>query len=119
MISIVNLDFGPPPHPMCFPTALLPGKKCSANWRLTIATFASFFTSITVKSRPSRNGIFIVSKYPGDSAFMNACWSSPSAYWCPSTAMELPHSLPARIGTVASAADFTPGADRMRSSTPR
>ena len=42
---------------------------------------------------------------------MNACMSSPSAAWCPSTDIELSHSSPLRIGTAAMPADFTPGAD--------
>ena len=82
-----------------------------------MATEDVSFASIRVKSRPSRIGIRIVSKYPGDSAFMNACMSSPSAAVCPSTDVEESHSSPARIGTVASAADFTPGAERSRCRT--
>ena len=35
--------------------------------------------------------------------------SSPSLAWWPSTDIVLSHSSPARIGTLASAADFTPG----------
>jgi hypothetical protein len=50
---------------------------------------------------------------------MNACMSSPSLAWCPSTAIELSHSSPARIGTDAYAADAVPGADRSLSSSSR
>ena len=48
---------------------------------------------------------------------MNACMSSPSFAWCPSTDMLLSHSSPARIDTPASAADFTPGTARRLSSS--
>ena len=48
---------------------------------------------------------------------MKACMSSPSLTWCPSTAIELSHSSPARIGTVANAADLMPGAERSLSSS--
>jgi hypothetical protein len=37
MISIVSLVDGRTPHPRCLPTALLPGKKCCAKRRSTIA----------------------------------------------------------------------------------
>ena len=98
---------------MRLPMALRPGKKCSAKRRLTIATwiFSKSTASPRRKSRPSSSGTFIVSKYPGETMFMNICMSSPSFAWCPSTAIELSHSSPARIATVANAADFTPGAD--------
>jgi hypothetical protein len=45
MISIVSLVAGPTPLPRCLPIALLPGKKCCAKRRLTIATVAFSFTS--------------------------------------------------------------------------
>ncbi len=48
---------------------------------------------------------------------MNAWMSSPSCAVCPSTATELSHSVPARIGTLMYAADFTPGAVRIFSSS--
>ncbi len=48
---------------------------------------------------------------------MNACMSSPSFGLWPSTDIELSHSSPLRIGTAASAADLTPGAERSRSSS--
>ena len=50
---------------------------------------------------------------------MNACMSSPSLTRCPSTAIELSHSSPERIGTVANAAAEMPGADRSLSSSSR
>ena len=62
MISIVSFDFGPSPNPIRLPTALLPRKKCSAKCRLTIATVDCSRSSVSLKSRPSSNGIFIVSK---------------------------------------------------------
>ena len=48
---------------------------------------------------------------------MNACMSSPSATLCPSTDIELSHSSPDRIGTVASAADFMPGMNSVALAT--
>ena len=59
---------------------------------------------------PIRN---IVAKYPGDSAFMNACMSSPSLAVCPSTDVVLSHSSPCSSGTDARAADLTPGIARI------
>jgi hypothetical protein len=82
-----------------------------------MATFASSFTSIGEKSRPSRIGTLRAVKYPGDTAFMKACMSSPSAGLCPSTDVVLSHSSPLRMGTVASPAACTPGAPRSRSSS--
>ena len=43
---------------------------------------------------------------------MNACMSSPSFAWCPSTDMLESHSSPDRIETPAWADDFTPGTAR-------
>ena len=59
----------------------------------------------------------MVLKYPGDSAFMNACMSSPSLASCPSTDVVLSHSSPARMPTAASAADLMPAAEFNRSSS--
>ena len=117
MISMSSFVRGPTPNPMCFPTALPLGKKWVANRRFTIATLEFSLMSRALKSRPSSTGICIVSKYRGDNAFMNACMSSPSPGLCPSTDIELSHSSPARMGTVARPADFMPGRARTRSSS--
>ena len=67
------------------------------------------------RSRPSTIGICIVEKYSGESEFMNACMSSPSVALCPSTAIELSHSSPERIGTLAWPTALMPGIARRRS----
>ena len=48
---------------------------------------------------------------------MNACMSSPSLAWWPSTDVVLSHSSPARIDTPAWPADLIPGVLRRRSSS--
>jgi len=78
MISISSFGFGPPPAEVTADRALV-AEEVRGEALVDDCDLRSFFTSACVKSRPSSIGICIVLKYSGDSAFMNACMSSPSA----------------------------------------
>ena len=106
---------------MCFPTALLPLKKCSANWRLTIATLlSSLRRPVDVKSRPSRIGIVHRLEVAGRQRVHERLHVFAVGRACdPRPTCELSHSSPLRIDTAAIAADLMPGADRRRSSSLR
>ena len=58
----VSFVSGPPPQPEALADRALALEEVLGELRLTIATFAFSLTSIRLKSRPSRSGIFIVSK---------------------------------------------------------
>ena len=65
MISIVSFATWVRRHRRCrLPTALLPGKKCSAKRPVDDRDASTSFFDVAdhVKSRPSSSGIFIVAK---------------------------------------------------------
>src|SRR5256884_9484863 len=54
------------PNRTCLPTALLPGHNLLARFWLTRTTGGEDAVSVTLKSRPSSNGICMVDKKPGE-----------------------------------------------------
>src|SRR2546429_5119145 len=54
------------PNRTCLPTALLPGHNLLARFWLTRTTGGEDAVSVTLKSRPSSNGICMVDKKPAE-----------------------------------------------------